>query len=156
VTRFTLRPFYSVEISRGTHWIRCSRDSSVGIALGYELDDRGSRVDSRRGLGIFLFTTASRTAVEPTQPPIEWIPGALSVGIKRPGSEADHSLPSSAEVKEWVELYLHYLSTPSWRGAQLKYRDNFTFTFTHWIRSLVGAQSLSGRGGAEKNPYPYR
>jgi hypothetical protein len=23
------------------------------------------------------------------------------------GREADHSLPSSAEVKEWVELYLH-------------------------------------------------
>jgi hypothetical protein len=33
--------------------------------------------------------------------------------------EADHSSPSSAEVKEWVELYLHSLSTPSWRGAQL-------------------------------------
>jgi hypothetical protein len=28
-------------------------------------------------------------------------------GVKRPGREADHSPPSSAEVKEWVELYLH-------------------------------------------------
>jgi hypothetical protein len=28
-----------------------------------------------------------------------------------------------------VELYLHSLNTPSWRGAQLKHRDNFTFTF---------------------------
>jgi hypothetical protein len=35
------------------------------------------------------------------------------------GREADHSPPSSAEVKEWVELYLHSPSTPSWRGAQL-------------------------------------
>jgi hypothetical protein len=35
------------------------------------------------------------------------------------GREADHSPPSSAEVKEWVELYLHYRNTPSWRGAQL-------------------------------------
>jgi hypothetical protein len=35
------------------------------------------------------------------------------------GREADHSPPSSVEVKEWVELYLHSLSTPSWRGAQL-------------------------------------
>jgi hypothetical protein len=25
--------------------------------------------------------------------------------------------PSSAEVKEWVELYLHSPNTPSWRGA---------------------------------------
>jgi hypothetical protein len=35
------------------------------------------------------------------------------------GLEADHSPPSSAEVKEWVELYLHSPNTPSWRGAQL-------------------------------------
>jgi len=27
--------------------------------------------DSQRGLGIFLFTTASRTALEPTRPPIQ-------------------------------------------------------------------------------------
>jgi hypothetical protein len=47
-----------------------SRDSSVGIALGYGLDDRGSSVRFPAGLGIFLFTAASRTALEPTQPPI--------------------------------------------------------------------------------------
>jgi hypothetical protein len=78
--------------------------------------------DSRRGLGIFLFTSASITALGPTQPPIQWVPGALSLGIKRPGRETDHSPPFSAEVKEWVELYLHSPSTPSWRGAQLKHR----------------------------------
>jgi hypothetical protein len=33
--------------------------------------------------------------------------GALSLGVKRSGRKADHSPPSSAEVKEWVELYLH-------------------------------------------------
>jgi len=37
--------------------------------------------------------------------------------------EADHSPPSSAEVKERVELYFHSSYTPSWRGAQLKDRD---------------------------------
>jgi hypothetical protein len=52
-------------------------------------------------------STASRTALGPTQPPIQWVPGAISLGVKRPGREADHSPPSSAEVKEWVELYLH-------------------------------------------------
>jgi hypothetical protein len=36
--------------------------------------------NSRRGLGIFLFTTASRTALGPTQPPIQWVPGTLSRG----------------------------------------------------------------------------
>jgi hypothetical protein len=63
--------------------------------------------DSRRGLGIFLFITASRTALEPTQPPIQWVSGVLSLGVKRPGREADHLPPSSAEVKECVELYLY-------------------------------------------------
>jgi hypothetical protein len=46
------------------------------------------------------------------------------------GREADRSPPSSAEVKEWVELYLHSLITPSWRGTQGEHRGNFTFTFT--------------------------
>jgi len=41
----------------------------VGIALGYGLDDPG--FDSRQRLGIFLFTTASRMALGPTQPPIQ-------------------------------------------------------------------------------------
>jgi hypothetical protein len=55
--------------------------------------------DSRRGLGIFLFTTVSRTVLGPTHPPIQWVQGAVSLGTKRPGREADHSPPSSAEVK---------------------------------------------------------
>jgi hypothetical protein len=74
-------------------------DTSVGIALGYGLVYRGSRVRFSAGLGIFPFTTASRTALRPTHPPIQWVPGALSVGVKQPGREADHSLPSSAEIK---------------------------------------------------------
>jgi hypothetical protein len=80
----------------------------------------------------YVFTTASRTALGFTQPPIQWVLGALSLGVKRPGNEADHSLPSSAEVKECVELYLHP-TTPSWHGSRLEkiHRDNFTFTFMY-------------------------
>jgi hypothetical protein len=63
--------------------------------------------DSWQGLGIFLFTTMSRTALGPTQPPIQGVPGALSLGVKWLGRETDHSPPSSAEVKECVELYIH-------------------------------------------------
>jgi hypothetical protein len=56
----------------------------------------------------FLFTTASRQVLGPTQPPIYRIPGALSLGVKRPGREVDHSPPSSAGSKnEWL-----YTSTP--------------------------------------------
>jgi hypothetical protein len=94
-----------------------SRDSSVvwRWATGWTI--RVLRFDSRRALGILLFTTASRTALEPTQPPIQWVPGALSLGVMRQGLEADHSPPSSAEVKECVELYLHSPNTSSWHGA---------------------------------------
>jgi hypothetical protein len=51
--------------------------------------------------------TRSVTALGPIQPPIQWVPGVLSLAVKRPGREADHSPQSSAEVKECVELYLH-------------------------------------------------
>jgi hypothetical protein len=45
-----------------------------------------------------------------------------------PGREADHSHPSSTDVKEWVELCLHSPNTPSWRGAQLgEHRDDLAF-----------------------------
>jgi hypothetical protein len=96
--------------------------------LGYVLDDRG--FDSRQGLEIFLFTTVSRPALGPTQPLIQWVQGALSLRVKRLEREADHSPQSSAEVKECVELYFHSPNPPSGRGAQLKHRDNFTFSFT--------------------------
>jgi hypothetical protein len=52
------------------------------------------------GPGNFLFVTASRTELRPTKPPIQRVPGALSLELMRPGRESDHSPPSSAEVKE--------------------------------------------------------
>jgi hypothetical protein len=68
----------------------------------------------------------------------------LSFGVKRLGREADHSSPSSAEVKEWVELYLHSPSTLSC-CVQLKHRDNFTFNFTwhHTDDNYVKQETLS-------------
>jgi hypothetical protein len=73
--------------------------------------------NSQQGLGIFLFIIISRIALGPTHTPIQWVKGALSLEIKWPGHEADHSPPSSADVKECVELYLHSPNTPSWHGA---------------------------------------
>jgi hypothetical protein len=69
-------------------------------------------------------------ALEPTQPPIQWVPGALSLGVKWPEREVDHSPPSSAEVKErWS-----YTSTPPIRLhgvviSQKKHRDNLPLRF---------------------------
>jgi hypothetical protein len=66
--------------------------------------------DSRRGLGIFLFT-ASRTALEPTQPPIQWISGSSFLGDKA--------------VEAW-----------SWPLTSIWYRgqNKWTYTFTPPIR----------------------
>jgi hypothetical protein len=45
-----------------------------------------------------------KQALGPTQPYSQWVQRALSLGLKRPRREADHSPSSSAEVKECVEL----------------------------------------------------
>jgi hypothetical protein len=45
------------------------------------------------------FATASRPALGSTQPPIHWVHRTISLGVKRPGREADHSPPATAEVK---------------------------------------------------------
>jgi hypothetical protein len=50
----------------------------------------------------------SRPALGATQPPIQWVLGALCPRVKRPGREANHSPPTNAEDKKmWV-----YTSTP--------------------------------------------
>jgi hypothetical protein len=47
----------------------------------------------------FLFSTVFRPTLGPTQPPSQWVPWALSPGVKRQGREADYSPQSSAEVR---------------------------------------------------------
>jgi hypothetical protein len=68
-----------------------SRESSVGIATGYGLDDRGPRIRFPKGTGNFFFDTMSRPAQGPTRPPTQWVSGAISLEVKRPGRETVHS-----------------------------------------------------------------
>jgi hypothetical protein len=79
-------------------------DSSVGIVLGYGLDDRGSRVRFLAGAG--NFSLHHRVQNGSGAHPASYLIGIRGSfpGVKRPGREADNSLLSSAEVKEWVEL----------------------------------------------------
>jgi hypothetical protein len=63
-----------------------------------------------RGKG-FIYSKKSKPALGHTQPPIHWVQGAISVGVKWPGSEFDHS-PPSREKNEWsctsaVTVWLH-------------------------------------------------
>jgi hypothetical protein len=53
-----------------------------------------------------LFSMSSTPVLGSTQHPVQWVAGALSPGVKRPGREADHSPPASAEVKKvWLYTY---------------------------------------------------
>jgi hypothetical protein len=58
------------------------RDSWVGIATGYGLEDGGVGIRFPKGSKIFLFSTSATPALGPTQSPIQCVTGALSPGIK--------------------------------------------------------------------------
>jgi hypothetical protein len=60
---------------------------------------------------------------------------------KQAGRKADHSPPSSAEVKECAELYFHSPNTPSWHGAQLKKAQGQLYLY---IRSYMSISLLFG------------
>jgi hypothetical protein len=72
------------------------RVSSVSIVPDYGLDGVRSSAGAK---DFFSLSSVSRPALGPTQPPVQWVPGVLSPGVKaRPGRDAEHSPPSSAEV----------------------------------------------------------
>jgi hypothetical protein len=66
--------------------------------MGYGLD--GWDPNSQQRQEIFLYSTMSTLAMMLIQPPIQWVPGALSPRLKQLGHEADHSPSSSAEDKK--------------------------------------------------------
>jgi hypothetical protein len=88
--------------------IKLSLGSAVGIETGYGLGDIGDRSSSPFRVKNVQFSTSSRQAMGPTQPLMQWVPGALSPGVKRVGRVADQSPPNNGEVKKtWI-----YTSTP--------------------------------------------
>jgi hypothetical protein len=79
------------------------------------------RFGSRQRLGILLFVTAFRPTLGPIQPPIQWFPGDLSLGIKRSVREGDHSPPASAEVRNaWSHASTHPYVFMAWCSVKYK------------------------------------
>jgi hypothetical protein len=83
--------------------LRGSRNSAVGIATGHGMGDQG--VGVRVPVGSRIFFSARRPDWLWSSPRLlcNGYRGALSWGVKRAGREADHSSPTSAEVKKtWI------------------------------------------------------
>jgi len=75
------------------------------------LDDRFS-VPTGKMNRSFHFTTAFRLAPGLIQPPIQWLPGALSPETKRSGREANRLLLSCAKAKNTLSYnFTHYTSS---------------------------------------------
>jgi len=94
------------------------RDSSVGIAIRYGLDDPGIESRWKRGFSLPVQTGSGAH-------PASYTMGTGSfTGVMRPGHGVHHPPPCSAEVKVRVKLYLY---SPFWAFVALS-RVNFTFT----------------------------
>jgi hypothetical protein len=85
-----------------------SRDSVVGIATRYGLD--GPRIESQWG----------RDFPHPSRPVLGAHPASYTMctesfrGVSLSGRGVNNPPPSSAKLKERVELYIYSLSVPSW------------------------------------------
>jgi hypothetical protein len=92
--------------------------------LGYGLDDWDSI--PRTGNGIFFFSTTSRLALGPTHHPIQWVPGAITLGTKQLGHAVDcspHLVPRlrmHGAIPPLPQLFMAWYL--------VKHKDNFTFT----------------------------
>jgi hypothetical protein len=90
-----------------TRYLR-SRDSSVGIAIAYGLDEQG-------GAGVRVPVGSKFSLLHIVQTGSGVYPNSYNMstrgyfpGVKRQGCDADHSPPTSAEFKKmWI-----YTSTP--------------------------------------------
>jgi hypothetical protein len=87
-----------------TSCLRHEKDTEQDLLLE---TDQGSRVHFPVGAGNFSLHHCVLNSFGAH--PASYQMGARGsfLGLKRPEREADHSPPSSAEVKECVDLYLH-------------------------------------------------
>jgi hypothetical protein len=80
-------------------WLRCYSLFRCDLQLHIAIPERHSDVTISKT----VYAMKLKFWKNITQPPIQWVPGTLSPGVKRPGREVDHSPPTSAEVKKtWV------------------------------------------------------
>jgi hypothetical protein len=71
-----------------------SRNSATGIATELRAGRPRGRSSSADKVKMSLLCTSPRPILGPTQPPTQWVPGAISPSVKGQGREADHSPPN--------------------------------------------------------------
>jgi len=96
-----------------------SQDSSISIVTRLHTEDQGLIPSRVRNSSLCLH-------VQTTQPPVQWVLGALSPGVKWLRHEIVLSPPSSTEVKNvWSYtstppyVLIEHKDTSSWYSAQL-------------------------------------
>jgi hypothetical protein len=114
-----------------------SRDSVVGKVNGYGLDDQkvGVRVPRYGQEFLLLHLVQTGSGVDPTSSYTMGTGGSFP-GVKRPGREAEHSPPTSTEVKKtWIYTFTPH--TPSWRSAHLVKAQGPPFFFLSCSSSQI-------------------
>jgi hypothetical protein len=71
---------------------------------GYGLEDRA--IEAK---GFFLMASVSTPALRPTQPPVQWVPGVLSPGLKRGRSV---TLTTHPQLVPRSRMSRSYISSP--------------------------------------------
>jgi hypothetical protein len=99
-------------------WL-CLSIGAGGSSVSVLLQTGRPGLDPRQGQRIFPLASVFRPALNPTQPPIQWVPGVLSPGVKRGRgmtlTTLHHLLPRSGMSRSCS-------LSPAWR-------DSFTFLF---------------------------
>jgi hypothetical protein len=108
--------------SRYSDWLRAGRPRS--------------RSSSPYRVKNFLFSTSSRQALGPAQPPIQWVPGLFPLGLSSRGVKLTTHLQLVRRSRKYGSI--HSLPhTPSWRSVYLvKHGVNFTFYLIHRVHGL--------------------
>jgi hypothetical protein len=121
--------------------VRGSRVAQSVQCLATDWTTGRSRFDPRQGQRIFPLASVSRPALGPTQPPVQWVPGVLSPGVKccRGVTLTTHShlVPKSWMSRSYTSSLPSASMTCS--GTALLY---FTMVVRSWTRSEVGLRII--------------
>ena len=97
------------------HTSRPLSDRSQNLLMLPQYDAEELWFYSQQGYEVFLFSRASRQALGPTPPSVQWASGAFGLVIRLSVHEVDQSPQSMDEVKNvWscTSIYLGYI--PAW------------------------------------------